>query len=438
MADRKSYLHSFSGIRADYDTLLAQTESADCVLIGESTHGSHEFYQIRAEMTKRLICEQGFNAVAIEGDWPDAYRINRYVKGDKTIKNSIDALRQFKRFPTWMWRNNVLVAFIDWLYQHNSGKNEADKAGFYGLDLYSLNASFEAIIKYLEKQDTDAAARAKQRYACFDHFSEDLQSYGYATAFGPAKTCEDAVIEQLIDLNRNAYLYLQQNSLAAETFFDVEQNARLVKNAERYYRSMFNSRASSWNVRDTHMAETLDHLADYLSKTLQKQIKTVIWAHNSHIGDARATESGKQGQLNIGQLVKEKYGERAVLIGFLTYSGSVTAASAWDSVAERKIVRPALKNSYERFFHDLHIPACSIIFRDNEKTRKAVPHDFLERAIGVIYLPQTERASHYFYADLGRQFDIVIYIDRTTAVTPLEATAVWHKGEVFETFPSGL
>ncbi len=437
-AHLKNYIQTLEDIPNNYDSLLEAVKGAECVLIGESTHGTHEFYQIRADITKYLIRKQGFNAIAVEGDWPDTYRINRYVKGDNTIKNSIDALEGFKRFPTWMWRNKVVVEFIDWLYDYNLNIRDPEKVGFYGLDLYSLNASIEAIIKYLEKEDVEAAARAKQRYSCFDPFKEELQHYGFSVVFGMAKSCENAVIDQLADLNKNAYFYLKKNGLKEDEFFHTEQNAHLVKNAEKYYRSMFISSESSWNIRDTHMAETLDRLVNHLTKKLQKRAKMVIWAHNSHIGDARATESGTQGQLNIGQLARERYGNKAALIGFLTNSGTVTAASAWDGVAERKIIRPALQNSYEHFFHNLNIPTFIISFKDNEKINRYIPNNLLERAIGVIYLPKTERTSHYFYANLSKQFDVVIYLDNTTAITPLETTAVWHKGEVFETYPSGL
>ena len=435
----EDYLHPIEGCPTDYDTLLTCTRDAQLVLIGESTHGTHEFYQIRAEITKRLICEQGFNAVAIEGDWPDTYRINRYVKNDPTVQTGIDAVSEFKRFPTWMWRNQVVIEFIEWLQGYNVKVAEPKKVGFYGIDLYSLNTSVKVVIEYLQHTDVNAAAKAKQRYACFNPFKEELQNYGYAALFGQAKICEEAVTDQLADLDKYADLFLKKsNKEAAEEFFNIKQNAYLIKNAEKYYRSMFSSNISSWNVRDTYMAETVDHLISHLTYRLQQPAKLIIWAHNSHIGDASATESGHQGQINIGQLIKQKYKSKAVLIGLLTHSGTVTAASQWDGVAERKIVRPALHNSYEHFFHHFPLPAFIMCFHHNQAIKKYVPSNLLQRAIGVIYLPQTERISHYFYTDLNQQFDIVIYIDHTMALTPLETTAVWHKGEVFETFPSGL
>jgi erythromycin esterase-like protein len=435
----EDYLHPIEGRSTDYDTVLKCISEAELVLIGESTHGTHEFYQIRAEITKRLICEQGFNAVAIEGDWPDTYRINRYVKNDPTIQTGIDAVRDFIRFPTWMWRNQVVVDFIEWLHHYNANIAEPQKIGFYGIDLYSLNTSVKVVLDYLQQTDVNAAARAQQRYACFDPFKHELQSYGYAAMFGRAKSCEEAVTAQLIDLDACADIFLKNgDKRATEEFFNVKQNAYLIKSAEKYYRSMFSSHVCSWNVRDTYMAETIDHLIHSLTNRLQQPAKIIIWAHNSHIGDASATESGHQGQINIGQLIKQTYGNKAALIGFLTHSGTVTAASHWDGVAERKSVRPALPNSYEHFFHHFPFPAFTMCFHQNKAIKKYLPSNLLQRAIGVIYLPQTERFSHYFYTDLNKQFDVVIYLDRTTALTPLETTAIWHQGEVFETFPSGL
>jgi erythromycin esterase-like protein len=433
-----SYLQPLKGVTTDYDSILEVAQDVDHILIGESTHGTHEFYSIRASITKQLILKKGFNVIAIEGDWPDVYRINLYVKGDSSIKNAIDALSGFKRFPTWMWRNEVVVEFIEWLHQYNSTLHPINKIGFYGLDLYSLNTSMEIIISYLEKKYPDATKRAKERYACFDPFKEDLQIYGYAAMFGVTKSCEDEVVDQLIEFTKRVYQDLQENGSAEDEFFYIKENTRLVKNAEKYYRSMFVNKSSSWNVRDLHMIETLDHLVLYLNKKSNNPTKIVTWAHNSHVGDAKATEVRIQGQLNIGQLAREKYGKKSLLIGFLTNSGSVTAASKWDGIVEQKSVLPALSYSYEQFFHNLNPSNFLINFIAHDQIKKLIPSELLERAIGVIYLPENERESHYFRASLVKQFDIVIYIDTTSAIKPLEVTAIWHKGEVFETFPSGL
>jgi erythromycin esterase-like protein len=427
-----------TGAPYDYDVLLDRIGNSKFVLIGEASHGTHEFYQQRAEITKRLIKEKQFTAVAVEADWPDAYRVNRFVAGYPGDAEAVEALADFKRFPTWMWRNADVLDFVGWLRQHNdqlsTGKH---KSGFYGLDLYSLYASIQAVLEYLVKVDPDAARRARYRYACFEHFGEDAQQYGYAAGLGVAQSCEDAVVQQLLELQRRAVEYAQRDGrVASDEFFFAEQNARLVRNAEEYYRSMFRGRVSSWNLRDQHMSDTLDALFSHLSQH-QDEVKIVVWAHNSHLGDARATQMGDIGELNLGQLTRDRYGHDAVLIGFSTYSGSVTAASDWDSPAERKRVRPGLSNSYESFFHAAGVPAWLMILNDGRRRLVDLPEPLLQRAIGVVYRPETERASHYFEARLGDQFDAIIHIDETRAVEPLERTPTWETGE-WETFPSGM
>lgn len=422
----------------DYLSILNIVGDAKLVLIGESTHGTEEFYQIRADITKHLIKEKGFNAIAIEGDWPDTHNINKFVRNDNDVQTSDEALSGFKRFPTWMWRNNVVKQFIEWLKEYNLKFCTEDQVGFYGLDLYSLNSSIEIILRILEKIDPKALIAAKQRYSCFNPFKEDLSGYGYATSFGMVPSCQEEVILQLLEINENSFKYLEENLLSQDEVLYLIQNARLVKNAERYYRSMFQSKSLSWNLRDMHMAETLDNLYVHLNKATGQEAKIIVWAHNSHIGDARNTEHAEENQWNLGQLVKEKHGNKAILIGSLTYSGTVTAASAWDGIAERKKVRHALNNSYENFFHQLMPKNFVTIFRNNNEIKNLLPSHFLERAIGVIYKPETERFSHYFYANIYNQFDALIYLDKTNALIPLETNAIWHQGEVYETFPSGL
>jgi erythromycin esterase-like protein len=428
-----------TGAREDYDPLLEMIGDSRFVLLGEASHGTHEFYRERAQITKRLITEKGFRAVAVEADWPDAYRVNRYVRGAGADAGANDALGDFKRFPTWMWRNADVLDFVGWLRDHNDALgDQAMKVGFYGLDLYSLSSSIEAVLAYLDKVDPEAALRARYRYSCFEDFGEDSQAYGYAASFGLSETCEDEAVSQLTELRRRAAEYARRDGwVADDEFFFAEQNARVVKNAERYYRSMFRGRTLSWNLRDRHMAETLDALASYLDRQ-GSRAKIVVWAHNSHLGDARATESGESGQLNVGQLVRERYGREAALVGFTTYTGTVTAASDWDGPAERKQVRPALPQSYELLFHLAPIPRFLFVTRDNEEIAAALRSERLERAIGVIYRPQTERLSHYFRARLSDQFDAVMHFDETRAVEPLERTARWEAGEVPETYPSGL
>jgi erythromycin esterase-like protein len=310
------------------------------------------------------------------------------------------------------------------------------KTGFYGLDLYSLHASIEAVLTYLHKVDPDAARRARYRYSCFDHFGEDTQAYGYAATFGLAESCEEEVLGQLIELQHRAVAYASRDGrVADDEFFFAEQNARLVKNAEEYYRSMFRGRVESWNRRDAHMAETLEALAGHLEGR-GREAKIVLWEHNSHLGDARATEIGEGGEFNVGQLVRERYPGQSVLVGFTTHHGTVTAASNWDSPAERKRVRPALPGSYEALFHEVAIPRFMLNLREGEPT-KSLRESRLERAIGVIYRPETERSSHYFHARLADQFDAVLHFDETRAVEPLERVAA-PSGEVAETFPTGV
>jgi len=428
-----------TGAAQDYDALLELVGDARIVLLGEATHGTHEFYRERAQITKRLIMEKDFTAVAAEADWPDAYRVNRYIRGTGNDAEAVDALRGFRRFPAWMWRNADVLDFIGWLRAHNDSLS-ADKAktGFYGLDLYSMHASIEAVLAYLDSVDPEGARRARHRYSCFEHFGEDPQEYGYAAGLGLSPTCEGEVIEQLIDLQRRAAEYAKRDGrIAADDFFYAEQNARLVKNAEEYYRSMFRGRISSWNLRDRHMAETLEALVEYL-QIANRNSKIVVWAHNSHLGDARATQMGRRGELNVGQLVRERFESESVAVGFSTYKGTVTAASNWGGPAERKRVRPAVATSYEALFHSVEIPRFFLRLKNAGQVAAGLSEPMLERAIGVIYLPESELASHYFYASLPRQFDAVLHFDQTRAVEPLERTSEWGIGEPAETFPSGI
>lgn len=431
--------HPLVGETEDYDPLMKMIGDARVVMIGEASHGTHEFYRERAQITKRLIQEKGFSAVAVEGDWPDAYRVNRYVKAMSDDEDATDALKGFKRFPAWMWRNADVLDFVGWLRTHNDDlPNTSAKVGFYGLDLYSLHTSIEAVLIYLDKIDPEAGQRARNRYACFDHFGKDEQSYGYATGLGLAESCEEEVVNQLIEIHRRATEYARRDGrVALDDYFYAWQNARLVMNAERYYRSMFRGRVSSWNLRDSHMAETLDSLLTYLGDQ-SRNARVVVWEHNSHLGDARATSMGQEGEWNVGQLARERYGHDAVLIGMTTHHGTVTAASNWDAPAERKRVRPALGGSYEGVFHDARFPRFLLTLRDDRHTADALREPMLERAIGVIYKPETERQSHYFRARLSNQFDAVIHFDETRAVEPLERTTEWEAGEVPETFPTGI
>jgi erythromycin esterase-like protein len=428
--------HLISDI-ADYDGLIERAGRAQVVLIGEASHGTHEFYADRAEITKRLIAEHGFRIVVLEADWPDALRVHRYVTGRTREANAREALGDFRRFPAWMWRNTVMIEFVDWLKSWNDRvSNPNARTGIFGMDLYSMHSSIDAVLGYLDQVDPDAAHRARGRYACFDFFGEDPQAYGIATVRDQAESCEDEVVAQLTEL-RTKYgeLISRDGQVAEDEFFYAEQNARLVANAERYYRSMFRGRDQSWNLRDAHMAETLVALVNHFD---HGRCKVVVWAHNSHLGNARATEMSERDEWNVGQLTRERFGDRVYGIGFSTYSGSVTAARDWGDPAECCHVRPALPGSYESLLHKTYLPSFYLDLRCENPANKLLREPRLQRAIGVIYRPETERWSHYFGTCLSRQFDALIHLDRTHALEPLEPGSEWTRCDLPETYPEGL
>ena len=416
------------------DAIAARAARSSVVLIGEASHGTREFYATRAALTERLVRDHGFGAIALEADWPDTFRAHRYVTGRSDDSGAVEALSDFRRFPAWMWRNVVMRDFVEWLAAFNRGRDRADQAGLFGLDLYSLHASIEAVLHYLDTADPAAAIRARARYRCFEYFGDSAQGYGFAVTHG-ADSCEDEAVAQLVDLRRQALrLPLAGGQAADEEFFSAEQNARLVMNAERYYRAMYRGRESTWNLRDTHMADTLDALRERMPGASRG---VVVWAHNSHLGDARATDMGRRGEVNLGQLVRERYGGNACSIGFSTFDGTVTAADDWDAPMERKRVRPGLAGSYERVFHDSGVARFWIDLHE-PGVAQALEGPLLQRAIGVIYRPKTERWSHYFEAQLPRQFDLMIHLDRTQALEPLDRSAGWDEGEPPETWPTAL
>jgi erythromycin esterase-like protein len=408
---------------------------AELALVGEASHGTHEFYASRAHVTRQLILQSGFRAVVVEADWPDAYRVNRYVRHESRDSNAVAALEDFKRFPTWMWRNADVVAFVEWLREHNEGLPPEEQVGFYGMDLYALFSSMRAVIDYLRRTDPDAARRAQERYACFDRYSEDPQAYAYVDTF-ELESCEDAVVEVLRNLQQRSAELAIDGALGRDAYFYAVQNARLVQNAEEYYRTMFRGGSQSWNLRDQHMAGTIEALRNYLNEA-DNPAKLAIWAHNSHLGDARATQMGQHGELNVGQLMRERFPGKTALIGYTSAHGTVTAASDWGEPVEMKRVRPAHPDSYEHLFHELSTPRFFLPLGD-ESVHHALKKPRLERAIGVIYHPETERQSHYFHASLSSQFDAVLHFDHTSAVRPLELTAQWTLPEVPETFPTGV
>ena len=420
----------------DVDQIVEAIGDARIVLIGEASHGTHDFYAMRAAVTRRLIETRGFGAVTIEGDWPDARRVDRFVRGESPDADAEMALSGFRRFPQWMWRNTVVHDFVSWLRRWNDARDPNERCGFYGLDLYSLHASIDAVLQYLEGVDPMAARRARERYSCFEHVGrEDPQAYGFAASRSIIEPCEQEVIRQLAELRHCADEYASSGgTLGEDEFFSAEQNARLVANAERYYRSMFHGRVSSWNLRDTHMADTLDAVVTHLERAGDREARLCVWAHNSHLGDARATGMGRGGEINVGQLARERFGDAVCLVGFTTYSGTVTAAHDWDEPAGKRTVRPGLSGSVEALFHRVGDPRFVLDLRTTE-VREALAEPRLERAIGVIYRPETERQSHYFDVDLPSQFDVVIHLDETRALEPLERSGGWEQGEPPETFP---
>jgi erythromycin esterase-like protein len=427
-----------SGAPGDHDALLASIGSAHLVLLGEASHGTHEFYEERARITRRLIEEKDFDAVAIEGDWPDAWRVNRHVRGDDHDATAAQALSGFRRFPAWMWRNTVVAEFVDWQRRFNASRPVGQRSGFYGLDLYSMQASMRAVLDYLERERPQLLVQARERYACFDRFGDDTQAYGLMTGLGDLESCEEEVVAMLIDLRRESMNALTRDgSEDVDEVFNAETNAHLVKNAEQYYRTMMLSDVSSWNLRDTHMMETLESLRRHLHARNGRPPKIVVWAHNSHLGDAAATQMGERGELNLGQLVRTEHGHDSFSLGFTTHSGSVTAASDWEGPAERKKVRPSLAGSHEAILHETGIDHFLLPLR-TQRQRAAWREPLLERAIGVIYRPATERESHYFFARITEQFDALIHIDETRALVPLDRNAEWRSGEAPETYPSGL
>jgi erythromycin esterase-like protein len=429
------------GTPDDFSPLLSLVGDARMVLLGEASHGSHDFYRVRAEITKLLIREKGFRALAVEADWPDGYRVNRYVRGRSSDADAEEALRGFIRFPQWMWRNADVLDFVGWLREHNARLTDpTHQVGFYGLDLYSLHASMASVLDYLRLVDPTAAQRAARRYACFDHFGSDPQAYGYAASLGLSPDCEREVVGQLVELRASAAEYARRDGrVEPDALFFAERNAQVVATAEAYYRTMFQSRAGSWNLRDRHMSETLTALEQFLVSHGSAP-RVVVWAHNSHLGDARATDMAARGELNLGQLTRTRLGRETRLVGFTTHAGTVTAAADWDEPAQRMAVRPGLPGSFERLFHEVGVAGFFLDLAAPGGARTVLSTPRLERAIGVIYRPETERLSHYFMAQLPEQFDAIFHYDQTRAVEPLERTPLWEQGaaELPETYPSAL
>ena len=398
---------------------------ADVVLLGEATHGTSEFYRARAAISRYLIQNHGFNILAVEADWPDAARLDRYVRHGLPQSGESKA---FARFPSWMWRNREVQEFVHWLRNENAHRRADDRVEFRGLDIYSLSTSMAAVLAYLDRADPSAARLARQRYGCLTPWQDEPSAYGHHALTG-GETCEQEVRDQLIDLLRGRIAFEMRDG---ESFFDAAQNARIVRAAERYYRIMYQGSRESWNLRDRHMFDTLHRLLERRPKA-----KAIVWAHNSHIGNAAATSMGWEGEFNIGELCRTAYGDGMVAIGFGTDRGTVAAASDWDSAMEIKNVLPARENSYERLFRHAGHARSLTDWRDplRIELREVLATPFLERAIGVVYRPDTELLSHYFRAVLSEQFDAYVWFETSRAVSPL---AEIQPAGVPETYPFGL
>ncbi|HVV81508.1 MAG TPA: erythromycin esterase family protein, partial [Kofleriaceae bacterium] len=396
-------------------SLLERIGDARVVLLGEATHGTSEFYRMRARITKELVLRHGFTAVAIEGDWPDAAIADRYVRD---LPRRPRSWQPFTRFPTWMWRNRETEELLAWLHAYNQEVREpARRVTFAGLDLYSLYTSAYEVVRYLDRVDPVAAAAARARYGRLTPWQNDPAAYGRAVVSGRMRACEDDVVAMLRELLARRLDYSVQDG---DDFLDGARNAAVVAGAERYYRTMYYGATASWNLRDQHMFDTLEALLEHRGAAC----KMIVWEHNSHVGDAAATEMGTRGEHNVGHLCRARFGARAYLVGFGTDHGVVAAADDWDEPMERMRVRPAHPESYERLFHDARVPAALVPLRDpvRDELRDELMAPRLERAIGVVYRPATELESHYFQAVLPAQFDEYVWFDETTAVTPLPAT----------------
>ncbi|MFL6413858.1 MAG: erythromycin esterase family protein [Nitrososphaeraceae archaeon] len=465
---------------SDLDPLFVETakENIRYVLLGEASHGTSEFYSWRTEITKRLISEQKFSFIAVEGDWPDCYNVNRYVKGmsksegnDSSNSNSssaYDVLFAFNRWPTWMWANREIVDLIEWLRKYNERLPEEQKVGFYGLDVYSLWESMESVIKYLKKVDPDAIKTAIEAYRCFEPYGQSVEDYARATAFVP-ESCEDEVIDMLIDLRSKASQYKTDGLGRSEEYFNAEQNAIVAKNAELYYRKMIQGGTATWNIRDTHMMDTLSRLMEfydgkYDDSSSNKNInnnnsysKSIVWAHNTHVGDARQTDMASAKMINIGQLVREHASEQNVMIvGFGTYKGTVIAAKEWGENMERVNVPPAIEGSLDNLLHKQNKGRNSLLLFKGDNKQRNKTDELLapgsenvirtidmegkkgQRAIGVVYNPEYEKYGNYVPTILTKRYDAFLYIDETHALSPLHMPETQDEKELPETFPTGL
>ncbi len=416
----------------DLDPLIERIGDARFVLLGEASHGTSEFYTWRAELSKRLFEEKNFSFIAVEGDWPDCYRVNRYVKHlPDAGHNAHEVLHAFERWPTWMWANREVVELTEWMRDFNRGRASEAQAGFFGLDVYSLWDSMRAVNAYLERIDPRLAAQARRAYNCFEPYAEDVQEYARATAIVPT-SCEDEAVSVLRDLRANAPQYREDGR---EGYFNAEQNALVAKNAELYYRTMVRGGPDSWNVRDNHMVETLERLMQHHGPNA----RAIVWEHNTHIGDARFTDMARAGMVNVGQLVRQAHGREGVMLaGFASHRGTVIAAEEWGAPMQRMRVPIARPASFESAMHDGVGGDALLLFdgRDNGGVH-GLDEPMGHRAIGVVYDPNHERWGNYVPTIVPRRYDAILYIDESRAVDPLHMP-VLVDGEVPETYPSGV
>jgi len=413
--------HELTGGDDDYAPLLDRIGDARIVLLGEASRGTHEFHEHRVRITKRLIEEHGFNAVAVDADWADSYRVNRWLHSGGRDRTAAAALQDFRAFPRWRWRNRELLAFIEWLKAHNDPiRDVRSRVGFYGLDFYGFHSAVEVALAYLDRVDAVGAMLARQRYGSFELFGDSLDSYGTSAALEVSERCEAQVVANLVDLRRRRDEFLRREGLVAhDAFFAAEQNVRAMKNGAEYYRALFHGRISSWNQRNHHLADTLDSLLGHLEWRMGRA-RVVVWAHNSLVGDARATEMVSLGRVNLGQVARERNQRDVFIVGFTTHTGTVAAAFGWNQLPIPMRMPPALEESWEAALHEA---GAGQLLIDLRKARPGIlGPSRLERAIGVIYRPENERHSHYFHAALADQFDAVIHCDETRELELLDPT----------------
>jgi erythromycin esterase-like protein len=406
---------------SDYDPLLELIGDNRFVLLGESTHGTSEFYRERARITRRLIEEKAFTVVAVEGDWTDAQDVDDFIHG-RGAATPEAALSTFDRFPSWMWNNREAADFIGWLRDHNANLAETQRpVGFYGLDLYDVTGSAAEVTAYLDRRDPAAAARARQQYRCFDRLQTDaLLEYGRRVAVGERRSCAEPVAAVFDELTARVAANEREARPADEALISAWQNARVAMNGDGYYRAVYAGGTFAWNLRDQHMADTIDVLSRHLAAGEPGGAKVVVWAHNSHLGDASATARASEGEWNVGQLMRQRHDGATVLVGLTTYEGTVRAAGSWGDRSKVHRLRQARQDSVASLFHETAAPAFLLIVRARDHLRRLLQGERLERFVGAVYASGSERTSHYYHADLAHQFDAVVHIDKTTAVTPIQ------------------